>query len=89
VRSDIYALGLILYELCSGKKALTATTLAELREQKERHTPRALSEIRSSMDPVLERLITRSWLLSEDHVADIPGEASHRRGKCWGVTTAA
>src|SRR5262249_33275375 len=59
VRSDIYALGLILYELCSGKRAFTADTLVELREQKQGQTPRSLSDIRSGVDPILERLITR------------------------------
>src|SRR5512139_2537766 len=59
VRSDIYSLGLILYEICTGKKAFTATTLAELREQKETRTPKAPSEIRQSIDPVVERLIQR------------------------------
>jgi serine/threonine protein kinase len=59
VRSDIYSLGLILYETYTGKKAFTARTLAELREQKETHTPRAPSEIREGIDPVVERLIRR------------------------------
>jgi serine/threonine-protein kinase len=59
VRSDIYALGLILYELCSGKRAFTAGTLAELREQKANHTPRSVSDIRIDVDPNLERLVTR------------------------------
>jgi serine/threonine protein kinase len=35
VRSDIYALGLILYEIYCGRKAFTAPTIVELREQKE------------------------------------------------------
>ena len=59
VRSDMYSLGLVLYEIYTGKKAFTATTLAELRQQKETHTPRAISEIREGMDPVVERLIRR------------------------------
>jgi hypothetical protein len=59
VRSDIYALGLVLYEIYSGKRAFTATTIAELREQKEGRTPTAPSEIRPGVDPVVERLIMR------------------------------
>jgi serine/threonine-protein kinase len=59
VRSDMYSLGLVLYEIYTGKKAFTAATLAELREQKETHTPRAISEMREGMDPVVERLIRR------------------------------
>jgi tRNA A-37 threonylcarbamoyl transferase component Bud32 len=59
VRSDIYSLGLILYEIYTGKKAFTAKTLAELRERKETQTPRAPSEIREGIDPVVERVIQR------------------------------
>jgi tRNA A-37 threonylcarbamoyl transferase component Bud32 len=59
VRSDIYSLGLILYEIYTGRKAFTAKTLAELREQKETQTPRAPSEIREGIDPVVERVIQR------------------------------
>ena len=59
VRSDMYSLGLVLYEIYTGKKAFTGATLAELRQQKETHTPRAISELREGMDPVVERLIRR------------------------------
>jgi serine/threonine protein kinase len=59
VRSDMYSLGLVLYEIYTGKKAFTAATLAELRQQKETYTPRAPSEIREGIDPVVERLIRR------------------------------
>ncbi len=59
VRSDMYSLGLVLYEIYTGKKAFAAANLAELRQQKETHTPRAPSEIREGIDPVVERLIRR------------------------------
>jgi serine/threonine-protein kinase len=59
VRSDIYALGLILYEIYSGKKAFTAATIAELRAQKDSQTPTAPSEIRQGIDPIVERVIMR------------------------------
>jgi serine/threonine protein kinase len=59
VRSDMYSLGLVLYEIYTGKKAFAANTLAELRQQKEMNTPRAISELREGMDPVVERLIRR------------------------------
>jgi serine/threonine-protein kinase len=59
VRSDIYSLGLILYEIYTGKKAFKANTLAELREQKETQNPRAPSELREGIDPVVERVIQR------------------------------
>jgi hypothetical protein len=59
VRSDIYALGLVLYELYTGRRAFAATTLAELRAQKEAATPTAPSEITRDMDPIVERVIRR------------------------------
>src|SRR5262245_47755451 len=59
VRSDLYALGLVLYETYTGKKVFTVTTLAELRAEKESRTPRAPSELREGVDPIVERLIMR------------------------------
>jgi serine/threonine-protein kinase len=59
VRSDIYALGLILYEIFSGRKAFTATTIVELRAHKEGQPPTAPSDIRQGVDPIVERVIMR------------------------------
>jgi serine/threonine-protein kinase len=59
VRSDIYALGLVLYELYTGRRAFTASSLAELRIQKEQETPTAPSEISRDLDPLVERVIQR------------------------------
>ena len=54
--SDIYSLGLVLYEVYCGKKAFTASTLVELRKEKNRRLM-APSEIRPGVDPNVERLI--------------------------------
>ena len=59
VRSDIYALGLVLYEIVCGRKALRATEIAELREQKENQTPMAPSDVRAGVHPIVERRIMR------------------------------
>ena len=59
VQSDIYALGVVLYELSTGKRPFTGNSIAELRRQKEHSPPEAPSEIISDVDPVLERVILR------------------------------
>jgi serine/threonine-protein kinase len=74
VRSDIYALGLILYEIHCGRKAFTPVTLAELRRQKESQTPAPPSEFRSGIDPIVERVIMRC--LERDPLAR-PASAAH------------
>jgi serine/threonine-protein kinase len=59
VRSDVYSLGLVLYEILSGKKAFTSLTIAALREEKEQSTPTAPSELRAGVDPIVERIVMR------------------------------
>jgi len=59
VRSDIYALGLVFYEIFTGKRAFEAKTLAELRAKKETSSPTAPSEIARDIDPIVERVILR------------------------------
>ncbi len=59
VRSDIYALGLVFYEIFTGKRAFEAKTMAELRAKKETSTPTAPSEIARDIDPIVERVILR------------------------------
>jgi len=59
VRSDIYALGLVLYELYTGRRAFEAKSLAELRAKKEGAPPAAPSEITREIDPIVERVILR------------------------------
>jgi hypothetical protein len=59
-RSDIYALGLVLFEIFTGKPAFKASTFAELREQRSRGTPASRpSSIVPDLDPAVERVILR------------------------------
>jgi serine/threonine-protein kinase len=59
VRSDIYALGLVLYEMFSGKRAFEASSLAEMtRLRNEAGPPSLVSQVRD-LDPAVERVIRR------------------------------
>jgi serine/threonine-protein kinase len=59
VRSDIYALGLVLYEIFTGRRPFEANTYAELvRLQSESAPPSPTSLVRD-LDPLVERVILR------------------------------
>jgi Protein kinase domain len=58
-RSDIYSLGLVLYELFTGKRALEADTMAELIAKREQGLIRAPAEIVRGLDLAIERVIMR------------------------------
>jgi len=59
IKSDIYSLGLLLYELFTGKKAYSATTLEDLVRERESSAPPSLSEHIKEIDPLVERVILR------------------------------
>src|SRR5579872_2342989 len=59
VKSDIYALGLVLYELFTGKRAFEAATMRELMELQQRSAPVSLASLVKELDPAVERTILR------------------------------
>jgi hypothetical protein len=57
VRSDIYSLGLVLYELFTGRRAFEGRTLAELTRKHRDEHPIDPSAIVPDLDPSIERTI--------------------------------
>ena len=58
-RSDIYALGLVLYELFTGKRAFEVTDVHELIQLHEKSTPPTPTSHVKDVDPLVERVIMR------------------------------
>jgi Protein kinase domain len=58
-RSDIYAVGLVLYELFTGRRPFEADTLAELLRLREDTTPPRPTRLVDNLDPAVERVILR------------------------------
>lgn len=59
VRSDIYSLGLLLYEIFTGKRAFEASSLMELMQMQERAAPASITSVVHDLDPTAERVILR------------------------------
>jgi len=58
-KSDIYSLGLILYEILTGKRTFEAATLPELMKQRESGAITNPSTLVRELDPLIERVILR------------------------------
>ncbi len=59
VRSDIYALGLVIYEIFTGKQAFVADNVVDLIKKHQTETPTNPSEIVKGIDPLVESVIAQ------------------------------
>jgi len=58
-RSDIYALGVVFYEMLAGGPPFNGTSIAEIGRMHLHEQPAPLTEIRSDLPPGLERVVMR------------------------------
>src|SRR5208282_5124021 len=58
-KSDIYSLGLVLYEIFTGKRAFSGESLAELVRVRSESAPSKPSTLVKDLDPAVERVILR------------------------------
>jgi serine/threonine-protein kinase len=58
-RSDVFALGLVVYELFTGRRAFTATSIGELVNQHESRSFAPPSEVVSAIDSTIDHIIQR------------------------------
>ncbi|MCC6130819.1 MAG: serine/threonine protein kinase, partial [Acidobacteria bacterium] len=59
IRSDIYSLGLLLYEVFTGRRAFAANTFDELRRLHQSSAPESPSNLVRELDPAVEKVILR------------------------------
>ena len=59
VQSDLYAMGLVLYELFTGKRAFEASSAAEFHRKQSETNPTPPSRVVKNFDPAVEKAILR------------------------------
>jgi serine/threonine-protein kinase len=59
MRSDVYSLGLVMYEVLTGKRPYDSGSIAELRDRQAAAPPSSPSVLVSDCDPIVERVVMR------------------------------
>jgi len=59
IQSDLYALGLVMYEIFTGKRAFEANTLAEMVRLREESRPADISSTVHDVDPAVQNIIQK------------------------------
>ena len=59
VRSDVYSLGLVLYEMFTGRRTFRAQSLREYQKLHSSEDPTPPSEVTEDIDPIVDRVIMR------------------------------
>ena len=58
-KSDVYSLGLVMYEIFTGKRPYEAATFEEMARLREKSAPTAPSALLKDIDPLVERIMLR------------------------------
>jgi hypothetical protein len=58
-KSDLYSLGLVLYEIFTGKRPFDASTSEDMARLRDKSAPTAPSALVKDLDPLIERVILR------------------------------
>jgi tRNA A-37 threonylcarbamoyl transferase component Bud32/tetratricopeptide (TPR) repeat protein len=84
-RSDVYALGCVLYEMLAGEPPITGPTVPALLARKATESPPSVTKVRKTVPPELERAINRALALVP---ADRHRSAAELSRELTAVTTA-